>query len=73
MFPLLLVYLAEYTSKHVARILVGLDSDEFAVNQGVSPNLLFPIQSAPFDHYRDFYRKFSSNAAACECVLIRVA
>ncbi|KAI1104815.1 Batten's disease protein Cln3 [Jackrogersella minutella] len=28
---------------------------EYIINQGVSPNLLFPLESTPFKEYRDFY------------------
>jgi len=28
---------------------------EYTINQGVSPTLLFPIQSSPFSQYRSFY------------------
>ncbi|KAI1471800.1 Batten's disease protein Cln3 [Daldinia caldariorum] len=28
---------------------------EYTINQGVSPTLLFPIESTPFKEYRDFY------------------
>lgn len=28
---------------------------EYTINQGVSPTLLFPLESSPFAHHRDFY------------------
>lgn len=28
---------------------------EYTINQGVSPTLLFPVESSPFDEYRGFY------------------
>lgn len=28
---------------------------EYTINQGVSPTLLFPLDSSPFAHHRDFY------------------
>ncbi|KAI1636624.1 BTN1 protein [Biscogniauxia mediterranea] len=28
---------------------------EYTINQGVSPTLLFPLESSPFTEYRDFY------------------
>ncbi|KAI1397301.1 Batten's disease protein Cln3 [Hypoxylon fuscum] len=28
---------------------------EYTINQGVSPTLLFPLESTPFSEYRDFY------------------
>ncbi|KAI1388168.1 Batten's disease protein Cln3 [Hypoxylon trugodes] len=28
---------------------------EYTINQGVSPTLLFPLESTPFNEYRDFY------------------
>lgn len=28
---------------------------EYTINQGVSPTLLFPLNSSPFSHYRSFY------------------
>lgn len=28
---------------------------EYTINQGVAPTLLFPLNSTPFQHFRDFY------------------
>ncbi|KAI2622261.1 Batten's disease protein Cln3 [Xylaria nigripes] len=32
---------------------------EYIINQGVSPTLLFPLESSPFSEYRDFYPMYS--------------
>ncbi|KAI9824582.1 MAG: battenin CLN3 protein [Thelocarpon impressellum] len=35
-------------------------TSEYIINQGVAPTLLFPLSSAPFKHYRDFYPTYNS-------------
>ncbi|KAI1813834.1 Batten's disease protein Cln3 [Poronia punctata] len=32
---------------------------EYTINQGVSPTLLFPLESSPFTEFRDFYPMYS--------------
>ncbi len=32
---------------------------EYVINQAISPVLLFPVESSPFDHYRDFYPMYA--------------
>lgn len=33
---------------------------EYTINQGVSPTLLFPIESSPFNQYRSFYPTYNA-------------
>jgi battenin len=33
---------------------------EYTINQGVSPTLLFPLESSPFDEYRSFYSTYNA-------------
>lgn len=33
---------------------------EYTINQGVAPNLLFPLESSPFDEYRSFYSTYGA-------------
>lgn len=33
---------------------------EYTINQGVTPTLLFPLQSAPFAHFREFYPTYNA-------------
>ena len=33
---------------------------EYTINQGVSPTLLFPLESSPFDHFRALYPTYNA-------------
>ena len=33
---------------------------EYTINQGVAPNLLFPLKSSPFSHFREFYPAYNA-------------
>ena len=33
---------------------------EYTINQGVSPNLLFPLRSSPFKEFREFYPTYNA-------------
>lgn len=33
---------------------------EYTINQGVTPTLLFPLQSTPFNHFREFYPTYNA-------------
>lgn len=67
MLPLLVVYIAEYVSLPDIQMdtlylpVTDLTTDQIqTINQGVAPDLLFPVQQSPFKHYRAFYPTYNA-------------